>query len=300
MEYDVDLVCEFLRADWRAIRNPVVLLDAVEKRLGQHDVYRGMIKRRNRCIALLYEGAFHLDILPACPDPDSGVGCLAVPDRELKTWKASNPKGFGSWFEGRADAFDRTLIVKMAAFPGHEEADDKPPLKRAVQLFKRWRDLYYAETPDVAPISIVLTTLAATHYHGERTSGDALEAILDGIVRSLPPRGRLIVLNPSNPKEDLSERWDDRGRYAAFSAGVQAFRDDWQKVLAADGYTDITRRLEKLFGDELAKSAVKQQAELIEKARRQGSLATKMGVGALGAAVAPTFVPVKPNSFYGD
>ena len=300
-EYDVDLVCEFLRADWRAIRNPVVLLDAVEERFKQHDTYRGMIKRRNRCISLIYKGAFHLDILPGCPDPSTGQRCLVVPDRQLRGWRASNPKGFASWFESRADAFDRALLEKAAPFPGQEEVDDKPPLKRAVQLLKRWRDLYYAEMADVAPISIVLTTLAATYYGGEGTAGEALRAILDGIVCNLPAgRGRLIVLNPTNPKEDLSERWDEGNRYAAFVSGIQAFRDDWQNALAADGYTDITRRLEKLFGEELAKSAVKQQAELIEKARHEGSLGTRRGLGTLGAAVGPAFVPVRRNSFYGD
>ena len=67
-EYDLDLVCE-LELDWRRIPNPVILLDVVEMRLKDHETYRTMLERKNRCIRVKYANQFHLDILPGCPDP---------------------------------------------------------------------------------------------------------------------------------------------------------------------------------------------------------------------------------------
>lgn len=94
-EYDLDLVCQ-LQIDLQRVKNPVVLLDAVEQRLKQHDTYKNMLERKNRCIRVKYANEFHLDILPACPDLTSGNGCVMVPDREAKEWKASNPKGYAA------------------------------------------------------------------------------------------------------------------------------------------------------------------------------------------------------------
>src|SRR5947208_71581 len=40
LEYDLDLVCELVGLDWRKLRNPIAVLDAVEGRLREHETYR--------------------------------------------------------------------------------------------------------------------------------------------------------------------------------------------------------------------------------------------------------------------
>ena len=298
-EYDVDLVCE-LQFDWRRLARPELLLDAVEARMKENETYRSMIERRKRCVCLRYRGAFHLDILPACPDPASGPTCLVVPDRRLHTFVPSNPKGFAIWFEDRARALDMMLTKRLQPFPGQQPNELKPPLKRAVQLLKRWRDIYYAGIDDLAPISIVLTTLAGSFYAGQGTSAEALSGILEGVVAALPRHGRLVVMNPSNSKEDLSERWGEKPhRYEAFVDGIIALRDEWLEVMGSARLSDVSTRLEKLFGEEITKAAVRGQVELIEKARGDQVLATQRGLGTFGAATAPAFVPVRKNTFYG-
>jgi len=92
LEYDLDLVCE-LALDWQRIRNPVAVLDGVEQRLREHDTYRRMVERKNRCIRINYANEFHLDVLPACPHPGDGTDRVVVPDRKAQAWTASNPKG---------------------------------------------------------------------------------------------------------------------------------------------------------------------------------------------------------------
>src|SRR5439155_11720784 len=137
------------------------------------------------------------------------------------------------------------------------------------QLLKRWRDLRYQSKVEVAPISIVLTTLAGHYYRGERSVARALGSILTGIshaVRTIRPR--LVVLNPSNPKEDLSERWDSAPKaYLEFVNGITELEEQWSQLLQATGIPNVTRILEKLFGEEIAKQVVEKQAREIQAAR---------------------------------
>ncbi len=98
-EYDLDMVCE-LNIEWRN-NNPLAVLNAIESRLKENEIYIPMIERKNRCIRLNYAGQFHMDILPACPNGQYNHGCVKVPDRETQDWKDSNPKGYAKWFENQ-------------------------------------------------------------------------------------------------------------------------------------------------------------------------------------------------------
>lgn len=299
-EFDLDLVCE-LRADWRLFRPAVRLLDMVEMRISENEVYRDTYERKNRCIRICYANDFHLDILPACPDKLSGGTCLVVPDCEADDWKPSNPKGYAAWFEARAACATLICQKEIEPLPDHEEVDDKPPLKRAVQLLKRWRDIAYEKTPELAPISIVLTTPAALHYDQQDSVYTALVKILDGIIASLPMTGRLQVLNPSNLEEDLSERWDDSPKaYQAFVAGISALRVQLRLLGQQQSIIETAAILEKLFGKELVQKAVTSQAKSIESARSARRLAVAKATGTIVSVAAPNSTPIRSNTFYGD
>src|SRR5262249_1555277 len=157
----------------------------------------------------------------------SGIGCLVVPDCKAKEWKPSNPKGYASWFEAEANKV--MVLEKAEPLPKQEPMEQKAPLKRVVQLLKRWRDIAYAKSPNIAPISIVLTTLATQHYRYQESVNDALTGVLNNLVTSLPASGRrLVVLNPTNQKEDLSERWDENpGAYELFISSIITFQRQW-------------------------------------------------------------------------
>lgn len=298
-EYDLDLVLE-IGWDWRRIRNPVVLLDLVETRLRQHDTYRDMLERKNRCIRVQYANQFHLDILPACPDPGSGNGCVVVPDREAKDWKPSNPTGYAAWFDRQAQVALFEMAKQVEPLPDWEPSQMKPPLNRAVQLLKRWRDIRYARTPDLAPISIVLTTLAGQHYGGEELVNQALERIVGGIVAALPTIGRLVVQNPSNPQEDLSERWDETpDAYQAFVAGMRELQVTWKQLNQQRGMSNVQATLRQLFGEEIAKTVVAEQTKAVESFRSRQSLGVGRGSGTLASITAGS-VPIPRNTFYGE
>lgn len=297
-EYDLDLVL------WLALyhnANPIEVLNWVEHRLREHRTYAPMVERKNRCIRLNFAKQFHLDILPARPDLRLGGTHVLVPDCAAADWKESNPKGYAVWFEGRGELrgeATKGLRAAVEPLPPPEGAEDKNPLQLSVQLLKRGRDIGFASTPDLAPISIVLTTLAGTHYAGELHPLQALRAVVQRIIGSIPSTGRLVVCNPANPHEDLSERWDENpDAYRSFVSWMI----ELERELAALhhlGMPEASKRLERLFGD-VAPRAIRAQAEAVEKARRSSQLGVTSRAGAITTAASSGIVSVKRNTFYG-
>jgi hypothetical protein len=303
-EYDVDLVCE-LNVDYRSVPQPVHLLDLIERRMRQSDRYRDRLERKKRCLRVNYEHDFHLDILPACPDPGSGSTCLVVPDREDVRWRASNPKGFVSWFKQQSAlrpsvSFAQKAMDSAAPLPQPQTAEQKNALQLSVQLFKRWRDRHYADTPDLAPVSIVLTTLMGDHYYGEQSVSSNLAVSVQTILDSLPASGRLIVVNPSHPQEELSERWKDPAAYLAFVSGLKAFKKKLIDLATAEDLGRQSALLQELFGDSVTKAAFAEQGRSIQKVRdsqNMGITGAASGIVSLSSTVS---TPVPRNTFYGD
>ncbi|MGB7281871.1 MAG: nucleotidyltransferase [Candidatus Acidiferrum sp.] len=301
-EYDLDFVCEF-RFAVNKLQSPLQLLKLLEARLREHELYRSILEMKNRCVRLNYANEFHLDILPACPDPSVGGSCLFVPDRKSQAWKHSNPKGYADWFEARCEMGlkllmeSRRLMEKAEPIPPQEAAEEKAILKRVVQLLKRWRDVRFQREPKLAPISMVLTTLAAQAYGGEHTVTEAMTSVLNSFVSlAASSNPRIYVPNPANPKEDLSERWDDRAQYRAFVDGVREFHKRWNEALAARGIQNVSQQLESLFGEPVT-AALKKQARTLQELREKSSLrVTSAGLLTSAPAVG---IPVRPNTFHG-
>jgi Second Messenger Oligonucleotide or Dinucleotide Synthetase domain len=302
-EHDLDFVCEF-RFSVSQLQSPLQLLKLLEARMRQHEVYRSILEMKNRCVRLNYANEFHMDILPACPDPLGGGSCLFVPDRKLQSWCHSNPKGYADWFESRCELAlkllmeQRRLMAKAEPIPPKEAAEEKAILKRVVQLLKRWRDVHYQREPKLAPISMVLTTMAAQDYQGERTLTGALTSVLNSFVSRIAQSApRVYVFNPANPKEDLSERWNDAAQYRAFVDGIRELRGQWNKVLATSGIQNVSNQLGYVFGEPV-KAAVKKQAVALQELREKSSLRVAPA-GLL--TTAPTIgVRVRPNTFHGE
>lgn len=294
---DLDFVCEISLS--HLLVDPMKLIQALYHYLKAQATYRNMVALKTRCVRLTYENEFHMDILPACEDHQAGSGCIQVPDREVSGWKPSNPTGYATWFEHRAMVAVRRVLAAAQPLPLPEGVEDKWPLQLAVQLIKRWRDVRYG-SDDLAPISVVLTTLAAEHYNGEQSTSVALSCILDRIVEAVASANRagrrLRVCNPSNPEENLSERWDDQpDAYEAFAEGMSEFRTAWSAILSTGAV--VHKKLERLFGEPVPRALAK-QARRLQEARRQGGLSVNsmgMIVGSSAAAL-----PIRANTFHGD
>ena len=271
-EFDLDMV---LMASAFG-EEPMQLYHLLLKRLDEHEVYRPMLQPMRRCIRLVYAGNFHLDVLPARADTLRGGTCIEVPDRkDPMRWKPSNPLGYQRWFEGRAHTVAE-LLAKRDQVPLVPEApaELKTVLQRVVQLVKRQRDIAFGDD-DAAPRSVVLTTLLAHQYRGERSLSKALVGILDHVamlVNDARPH-RIVVLNPTNPDEDFSEAWDgDRTAYEKFGSWLGRFRHDALALTELRGLEQVGAALQALFGEEVGRRVVEKFGERLADARRAGAL----------------------------
>lgn len=295
-EYDLDLVC-LLNLDYLSV-DPMAIYDAVAKRLRAHDIYRKKLELLKRCLRLGYAGEFHLDILPACPDTSRGGTCIWVPDRELKLWTASNPKGYAAWFNDRASTFQigpgRRDIQPV---PGNEGVTETAPLKLAVQLIKRHRDIRF-DSNEEGPRSIVLATLAAHHYQGQELVSDSISSILDKIVAQIENTPTILqVPNPTNSAENFGDAWTWHS-YKLFVDFIYRFRKQFRQLVQCEGLDNSGFYLNELFGEEVSTRAIKSYVDRTSRLRESGQLHVGRVAVGLGIATSGTS-PVRGNTFFG-
>lgn len=312
-EFDLDFV---VHLDFLTGKNydPLEVLDQLERRLREHETYKGMIERKNRCIRITYANDFHMDIMVGCQETYYEQQRLIVPDCKTKSWTASNPIGYGDWFTGKAElkaemrdvllkAYNaRNLEIRLSEnLPVEPAYEFKLPLERAVQIIKRRRDVYFYNRSDQATASIILTTLAAEAYQGELSVFETMDRIITYIEQK--PRnwyGRIepfVVPNPANPVENFSEKWfTDRSLFDAFIDFVKDTRQVWNGLKTASNPTLRDSLLEQAFGESRIKQVISEQRDYqykVEKAKRLTPIAQAAGLGTLHTTptAKPTFDP---------
>ena len=113
-------------------------------------------------------------------------------------------------------------------------------------------------------------------------------------------KGRLVVLNPTNTDEDLSERWDDdMASYFKFVKWINEFNKIWDVINKSRGIPNITKILKEMFGEQVTDEALKEQEIIIKKAREEKLLGITTGTGILSSTSKTNSIPVKKNTFYG-
>jgi hypothetical protein len=260
------------------------------------------LEEKNRCWRLSYQDdlEFHLDSVPSIPEDavtksviklamleagsiDSLAGRVtnfagAITDRRSPfytvisdKWKISNSEGYALWFESRMKLArelmeTRALSAKMAQIDDLPARRWKSPLQQAVQILKRHRDVMFANDPDGAPISVIITTLSAAAYQGEQDVASALERILTDMrscVRDTIPR----VPNPVNPAEDFADKWHDPGfRHLQleenFWLWLEQVQQDFHIVANARDITYLEEQVTTKFATTLNADRLKEQLGL--------------------------------------
>lgn len=243
-EYDIDLVSELSLKKSQFSQERLKNLVGVEIKAYARNHGLDPPKNGRRCWTLndLGTARFHMDILPAIPDGESfkrnllsnagsfpnfsiAIGlssfAIAITDRDHcnynridRNWPRSNPKGYAAWFMNRGLNRDLTDTRAVEEVPDHSV---KTPLQRTVQILKRHRDIWFdmvspgTYIPDDKPISIIITTLAAHAYEGEKDLQEALQ----NIVRKMPNYiergydGVAYVCNPVDPLENFADKWQE-------------------------------------------------------------------------------------------
>ena len=235
------------------------------------------VEERNRCWRVFYadDFAFHLDSLPCMPEDARLVQAIiaagvpqqlaslavAITDKRHPHYArisaelfSSNPRGFAEWFEQCARSWalpHLKELVKGNFYATVEEVpayEFKTPLQQSIQILKRHRDMMFRTTPKLAPISMIITNLAAHAYSGEPDVFAALTNIVEKMpqfVRNEQPR----VPNPANPAEDYADKWrlDPSLERAFWRWHTQAQADfkNLEKLVAGERVADD---LERVFG----------------------------------------------------
>ncbi|MBS1827739.1 MAG: nucleotidyltransferase [Acidobacteria bacterium] len=296
-EFDLDLVCQL---HWCGSANPMAVYDLVHRRLNDHGTYKQILEKKNRCLRLNYAGNFHLDILPACPDPARSGSCIWVPDRKLECWILSNPIGFADVFFDccrRRPAAEFGYVAKeVRPLPSPVPSELKYPLQRTVQLMKRHRDSFFGGDPAAAR-SIVLTTLAATFYRGESSLSASLDNIVSSIlvlVDSTP--GIITVPNPTNRAENFADSWTVES-YKQFKSYLRNFRYQLDELMQQRGLDEVGKGLGTLFGRAVASKAVSAFGRHTEGLRNENLLRVTPRTAALTTVTTGLSIPA--NNFFG-
>ena len=299
VEYDIDLVCLLYGCSY----DPITVYNLVLQRLQEYEAYRKICEPLKRCIRLNYAGQLHLDILPATPDDILKATCILVPDRKLDCWMKSNPKGFGTWFEGRAEKVytHGRMVLGVERVPANQVSEMKPPLKRAVQLLKRGRDVVFGDDPDSGPRSVVLTTLAGRFYSGEASVLESLLSICEKIENEIElTSGIMKVYNPTNPEEFFSEAWTPH-TYAMFCDFIRNFRTQLVELTRTESLPEISKELSLMFGgkDDPIPESMKIFAEGWNNAKARNEIFVSGSAATLSTTSNARATRVKPHTFYG-
>jgi len=313
--FDLDMVCSLAISG--KIYTPEQVFELVWDALGQHDTYRQMRQKKNRCIRIEYapECKYYLDIVPAVPDWVIS-GSLYVPDRERKVWCPSHPVAYcDKWFKTACKelptfrpimlrnmsaavvmANAKTSVEPMPEFGAFE----KTPLQRIVQMLKHDRNDHFQNDTAHRPSSILLTTITTKSYleSVNRPVDDLLEFVIN-VVKGLPEFiymtgiesvQKYHVLNPVNPNENFAECWTGE-HYVRFLMWQKRAVARLEKLQQAKGRgTDVMmNRLSETFGNNQVIKAARALGVDANALHDAGELRVSAGVvGTAGASIPAT------------
>ncbi|MEW5839258.1 MAG: nucleotidyltransferase [Pseudomonadota bacterium] len=299
--YDFDVVCEvgktkqqLSQAELKAMLGREIRAYAQSKQMSEPDEAR-------RCWTLNYaDGAqFHMDVLPSLPDGEQQVAALssmsfsyewagaAIAITDIKhpfyrhrsdEWPSSNPKGYSDWFKSRMQNLfkERQRAMQLAELKASiediPEYRVKTPLQGAIQILKRHRDMMFRDNPDVKPISIIITTLAAHAYNQETTLTGALYSILNGMASHVVDAGGVTqILNPTDPRENFADKWKEKPeKKNAFFEWLEMAKADFEAALRQQDVTKIVDIFAPRVGRDLVERAM-------QSARLSGGLLSSFG-----------------------
>ncbi|MFZ5503660.1 MAG: nucleotidyltransferase domain-containing protein [Pseudomonadota bacterium] len=318
-EFDVDLVCHL--PDLAATSEAHAVKALIGLRLKEHATYRGMLEEKQRCWRINYANEFHLDITPSIGNPNCYQGGELVPDKALAQWKPTNPKGYISKFEQYAAINPRMHLTKMAfaearadVAPLPEQEMTKPFLKRIIQLLKRHRDHMFVGTDrsDMAPISVIITTLASWAYARCATQQFYTDAFdfITAVIREMPTFIKIemrsgkqffIVENETTVGENFADKWNNDARLASsFNDWHKDVLTSIESLLLLEGKDRFAESLSYKFGanKEQVRDTLASISNPISNARTAGSLIV---APAFGLVTAPAFgsVSLPKNTFFG-
>lgn len=140
----------------------------------------------------------------------------------------------------------------------------------AIQLLKRHRDIYFQKDDENAPISVIITTLAAKAYTGEASVYETLVNVLSKMSTFIEIRnGVYWIQNPVMPLENFADKWQEcPQKKIAFENWIQKAREDFiTNPLNLVGIDKIGDSFKKSLGEAPVKRALNNCADKKRNAR---------------------------------
>jgi hypothetical protein len=256
-----------------------------------------------RCWTLHYPVEFHMDVLPAIPDPNAAPTGILLTDKKLTRWLPSDPVAYADWFRQRmaTELFQRKTALAAEMRKSIEQVPDwqvKTTLQQLVQVLKVHRDLHFLDDFEDRPPSILITTLAAYAYDG---GGDLFDAILNAVAHmsdhiessATGPR----VTSPVSD-ENFADKWSEYPhREQKFRSWLDKVCIDLAEAASTSGMRSVTARLGESFGSERVTKAAARIGVETRELREAGRLGVVGGAATLSTAAAASRIP--KHGFYG-
>lgn len=312
-DYDMDLVC--LLEDGQALL-PKSLKGIVGRRLKEHEIYKQKLEKEGkRCWTMSYDG-FHMDILPSSPQyPKTHNVCSTsirlTHKQENGEYidKYSDPDAYHDWFVDRMTV-DKPInkngifsecATKIEKVPTYKK---RTTLQKAIQLLKRHRDIMFLDNSDDAPISIIITTLAAHSYKGESNIYDALTSIVDNMPNHIEyNNGEYKIRNPvMQEEENFADKWNEKPQKAKnfFRWLTTVKKDILESPLKLSGIDEIGEVFKQCLGEKPVNRALNKYGEEMRTARENNNLYVDGSKNGLVSTVtSSSLLKVKGHTFFG-
>lgn len=325
-EFDLDVVILF-DVDHNNV-DPRALQDEIFRLLKKDGRYKDIVEKKSRCIRINYKSAFHIDMMPACPeDLEGDCDGLLVPYKKTETlfvWQPSNPLGIGKWLaqmDAKAEKLyqfmEKSARADIEVDPFPEESFSVSILRSVISLLKRSRDQYFSDDEDSGKIarSIALLVMAGTHYEPKGSLFLDFKHIIYQIDEHTKDFMNLHVYNPlhysrlQGDREDFAENWKENPQlYKKFRRWIQYLKSqvDILEKMRVTKYTDYSDILQEMFHARVVNDALNEYASGYTTAQKNGELrmVNKLvtSTGTMAAALSTSSsagTVVRANKFYG-
>ena len=285
-DYDIDIVV--LLSNGQTL-TAYQIKNLIGDRLKENKFYAEKLKQEGegkRCWKMQYN-EFHMDLLPSVPKSlydyptITDIRLTHKDDNGVYVDRYSNPEGYRIWFEKRMlnileirkRDYSIRNQVELKEVPTYRV---KTPLQMAIQLLKRHRDIMFKDNSEIAPISIIITTLAAHAYNGEENLFVALNSIVNKMEKYIVIReGQYFIYNPVMADENFADKWASNDELRkAFFRWLSRIKNDllFNNIDGIDEYANVFR---SMFGDRPVTRAMNKYGDDLKKARECGTLKTK-------------------------
>lgn len=308
-EYDIDLVAT-IDNKFTSAKD---LKNIVGDVLKTSDRYSEKVEEGKRCWTIQYSESanYHMDILPTMKsDTYFQNKKLIMTHKEDENsgyeFRQTNPEAYYDWFVKRTEEEKKKLTEKYAIRNKIEivevpEYKIKTTLQIAIEILKRYRDIKFKDTPDIKPISIILTTLMARIYTGKENVYELIEKFSKEYVLYLEKdeNGNVLIQNPVNENENFADKWPSNPeRKEAFFKFMDDLKYDLvtNKVLLEGNIREQADAYKKLFGENMVNKVYENIAQKTREEREKSNMYLKEN-GNL--TTEKTNITVRNHNFYG-